>query len=164
MARATQAVPRHRKKKRYLRAARGYFGGRSKLWRIAKNAVEREGPKALNSVRMTPRERQVVNLIAEGLSNKEIAGALHLQLSTVKNHVHRILAKLEMQNPWGSVKDRMARAVIERDAPGQNRPHRAATGGNGSQRAAADHARKAAKPLVIASRPRCCAAAGHYAN
>jgi large subunit ribosomal protein L20 len=41
MARATSAVPRHAKKKKYLRAARGYFGGRSKLWRIAKNAVER---------------------------------------------------------------------------------------------------------------------------
>lgn len=41
MPRATSAVPRHRKKKKYLRAARGYFGGRSKLWRIAKNAVER---------------------------------------------------------------------------------------------------------------------------
>lgn len=41
MARVTSAVPRHRKKKKYFRAARGYFGGRSKLWRIAKNAVER---------------------------------------------------------------------------------------------------------------------------
>ena len=41
MARTTSAVPRHRKKKKYLRAARGYWGGRSKLWRIAKNAVER---------------------------------------------------------------------------------------------------------------------------
>lgn len=41
MPRATTAVPRHRKKKRYFRAARGYWGGRSKLWRIAKNAVER---------------------------------------------------------------------------------------------------------------------------
>ena len=41
MARATGGVARHRKKKRYLRAARGYFGCRSKLWRIAKNAVER---------------------------------------------------------------------------------------------------------------------------
>lgn len=41
MARATGAVPRHRKKKRYFRAARGYWGGRSKLWRTAKNAVER---------------------------------------------------------------------------------------------------------------------------
>src|SRR5262245_15956463 len=41
MARTTGAVPRHAKKKKYFRAARGYFGGRSKLWRIAKNAVER---------------------------------------------------------------------------------------------------------------------------
>ena len=41
MARATNAVARHRKKKKYLRAAKGYWGGRSKLWRIAKNAVER---------------------------------------------------------------------------------------------------------------------------
>ena len=41
MARSTGGVARHAKKKRYLRAARGYFGGRSKLWRIAKNAVER---------------------------------------------------------------------------------------------------------------------------
>jgi large subunit ribosomal protein L20 len=41
MARVTGAVPRHQKKKKYFRAARGYFGGRSKLWRIAKNAVER---------------------------------------------------------------------------------------------------------------------------
>ncbi len=41
MARATGAVPRHAKHKKYFRAARGYFGARSKLWRIAKNAVER---------------------------------------------------------------------------------------------------------------------------
>lgn len=41
MARSTNAVARHRKKKRYLRAAKGYWGARSKLWRIAKNAVER---------------------------------------------------------------------------------------------------------------------------
>ncbi len=41
MPRATNAVARHRKKKRYLKAAKGYWGARSKLWRIAKNAVER---------------------------------------------------------------------------------------------------------------------------
>lgn len=41
MARTTNAVPRHHKKKKYLRAARGYWGARSKLWRVAKNAVER---------------------------------------------------------------------------------------------------------------------------
>jgi len=41
MARVTVAVPRHRRKKKYLKAAKGYWGARSKLWRIAKNAVER---------------------------------------------------------------------------------------------------------------------------
>lgn len=41
MPRSTNAVARHRRKKKYLRAARGYWGARSKLWRIAKNAVER---------------------------------------------------------------------------------------------------------------------------
>lgn len=41
MARVTSAVARHRKKKKYLKAAKGYWGARSKLWRIAKNAVER---------------------------------------------------------------------------------------------------------------------------
>ena len=41
MARATSAVPRHRKKKRYMKAAKGYWGACSKLWRVAKNAVER---------------------------------------------------------------------------------------------------------------------------
>jgi large subunit ribosomal protein L20 len=41
MARVTGAVPRHQKKKKYFRAAKGYWGARSKLWRIAKNAVER---------------------------------------------------------------------------------------------------------------------------
>lgn len=41
MPRAKYAVARHRKKKKYLRQARGYWGARSKLWRIAKNAVER---------------------------------------------------------------------------------------------------------------------------
>jgi large subunit ribosomal protein L20 len=41
MARVTGAVPRHRRKKKYMKAAKGYWGARSKLWRIAKNAVER---------------------------------------------------------------------------------------------------------------------------
>jgi large subunit ribosomal protein L20 len=41
MARVTSAVARHRKKKKILKAAKGYWGARSKLWRIAKNSVER---------------------------------------------------------------------------------------------------------------------------
>ena len=45
------------------------------------------------SVQLTPREREVLRLVESGLSNKQIAHALDLQLSTVKNHVHNILGK-----------------------------------------------------------------------
>jgi two-component system nitrate/nitrite response regulator NarL len=43
---------------------------------------------------LTPREREIIDLIDSGLSNKEIASQLQIELPTVKNHVHRILGKL----------------------------------------------------------------------
>jgi len=47
-------------------------------------------------VKMTKREREVVELIAEGLSNKEIALRLSLATDTIKSHVHNILEKLAL--------------------------------------------------------------------
>jgi two-component system, NarL family, nitrate/nitrite response regulator NarL len=43
---------------------------------------------------LTAREREIAGLIVEGLSNKEIAARLQIELPTVKNHVHHILSKL----------------------------------------------------------------------
>lgn len=42
---------------------------------------------------LTPREREVLSLMENGLTNRQIARALDLQLSTVKNHVHNVLTK-----------------------------------------------------------------------
>ena len=42
---------------------------------------------------LSPREREVAALVAEGLSNKEIGRRLFISLATVKDHVHNILAK-----------------------------------------------------------------------
>ena len=42
---------------------------------------------------LTRREREVLALVDEGLSNKEIAVRLHIEVSTVKNHVHKLLEK-----------------------------------------------------------------------
>ena len=47
---------------------------------------------------ITRRELEILQLVAEGLSNKEIAGALCISVSTVKNHVHNALEKLQMEN------------------------------------------------------------------
>jgi len=63
---------------------------------IARDAVARGQSDVLGAVRMTRREREVINLIAEGLSNKEIAGRLHIATHTVKSHVRNIMEKLTL--------------------------------------------------------------------
>ncbi|MDQ3878253.1 MAG: LuxR C-terminal-related transcriptional regulator [Actinomycetota bacterium] len=47
---------------------------------------------------LTPRELQVARLIAEGLSNKEIARRLMISLGTAKDHVHNVLVKTGASN------------------------------------------------------------------
>lgn len=46
---------------------------------------------------ITPREQEVIGLIAEGLSNKAIAARLHIAIATVKSHVRNIMEKLSLR-------------------------------------------------------------------
>lgn len=47
---------------------------------------------------LTNREREVLNLIGEGLTNQEIADRLFIEVGTVKNHVHNLLKKLDVSS------------------------------------------------------------------
>lgn len=63
---------------------------------IATDALARGRRLALESVHMTPREREVVDLIGRGMSNREIAETLEIAAHTVKSHVRNVMEKLAL--------------------------------------------------------------------
>jgi len=81
--------------------------------RIAELAGERELKIPLSSVKLTARELEIVNLIAEGLSNKEIAQQLAVETQTVKNHIHNILDKLQLHNRLEAVEYARERKLLK---------------------------------------------------
>jgi DNA-binding NarL/FixJ family response regulator len=89
------------------------------LRRVAAVAGERRtrmGPA------LTRRELEVVGLIGRGQSNKQIAGALSIELSTVKNHVHSILEKLCVQHRAEAVSVALARGELGQLSAPQSSP------------------------------------------
>lgn len=65
---------------------------------------------------LTRREREVWALLEEGLSNKEIAARLGVEVSTAKNHVHRLFSKL-MARRRGEAAARLRRRLARSDRP-----------------------------------------------
>lgn len=65
---------------------------------ITQNSSRGSRARLLESVRLTERERQVISLLGEGLSNKEIAARMHIAVHTVKSHVHNVLEKLALHS------------------------------------------------------------------
>ena len=49
-------------------------------------------------MKLSQRERQVLELVAQGKLNKEIANELHISESTVKNHTYSLMSKLDAHN------------------------------------------------------------------
>lgn len=87
----------------------------SLLRRVAALASTHGG--ALPLTHLTSREREIIRLIDDGLSNKEIARHLGIEVATVKNHVHNILDKLQVHRR-GEAAARM-RGALRGRASGQ---------------------------------------------
>jgi DNA-binding NarL/FixJ family response regulator len=66
--------------------------------RIREAGRERDLRQVSGLPELTRREDEIMRLIAEGLSNKEIAVRLQIEVQTVKNHVHNILDKLQLDD------------------------------------------------------------------
>jgi DNA-binding NarL/FixJ family response regulator len=80
-------------------AVRGEFSCSPKVTSILCTRLARLADRAGLAVTssLTPRERQIAGMVAEGMSNKEIAQGLRIGPATVKNHVHNILDKLHVR-------------------------------------------------------------------
>lgn len=63
---------------------------------IVDHAVRESKFKLGGAVKMTKRERDVIALLSDGLTNKEIAQKIHISTFTVKSHIHNIMEKLAL--------------------------------------------------------------------
>jgi DNA-binding NarL/FixJ family response regulator len=89
----------------FLNAIRSVAGGRkilppihngSLFSQIVERAIDEGKPDLTKAIRMTNREKEVIGLISDGLTNKEIAKELRIAAYTVKSHVHNIMEKLAL--------------------------------------------------------------------
>lgn len=74
-------------------------------------------PEAVPSVQLTPREREVLELLVKGLTNKEIGAALSISDNTVRNRLRNILAKLHLENRVQVVAYALQKGLLKKTPP-----------------------------------------------
>lgn len=80
--------------------------------RLGELGRERKRRQRLEVLELSAREMEILRLIADGLTNQEIASRLYLSVHTVKNHVHRILDVLGVHSRWGAVNHAFAKGWL----------------------------------------------------
>jgi DNA-binding NarL/FixJ family response regulator len=78
-----------------------------------RKSLDRAGrPKPRND-RLTSREMEVIQLVAEGQANKQIAAELGLGIKTVEKHRERLMAKLNVRDTAGLTRYAISAGIIE---------------------------------------------------
>jgi DNA-binding NarL/FixJ family response regulator len=85
----------------------------SALHALFRDVIERAGERGVDFDPLTPRELEVLKLIAEGNTSKEIAAALVLSIKTVERHRANILEKLGMRDRVDLTRYAIRRGLIE---------------------------------------------------
>ena len=86
--------------------------------RLMREFAERGAQEDEDAARLTPRELEVLRLIAQGQSNKAIAADLVVSEKTVKTHVSNILAKLHLADRTQAALYAVRRRLVDLDSPG----------------------------------------------
>lgn len=74
---------------------------------------DRAGMLKVNGTRLTPREAEVLQLVAEGSANKQIAAQLQISIKTVEKHRQQLMDKLKIHDTAGLTRYAIASGVIE---------------------------------------------------
>lgn len=95
-------VTKNSSREEMIKAILEVFGGNKYICDEIKNNISElileENKDVPNVNALTEREIQIINLIKEGLSSKEIASELNISLKTVEVHRHNVLKKLKLKN------------------------------------------------------------------
>jgi DNA-binding NarL/FixJ family response regulator len=89
----------------------------SRLGRDSRTPLDREGRAKAAGTRLTPREAEVLQLVAEGAPNKQIAADLGISIKTVEKHRHQLMTKLGIRSVAGLTRHALATGVIEKSRP-----------------------------------------------
>lgn len=78
-----------------------------------KRSRDRDGLAKQNSARLTSREMEVLQLVAEGQANKQVAGLLGISIKTVEKHRQHLMDKLNIHETAGLTRYAMSHGIIE---------------------------------------------------
>ena len=86
--------------------------------RLREQTLQPEDAARTPDVELTQREAEVLQLIAEGYANKQIAAELNLSVKTVEKHRQQVMQKLNIHNIAGLVRHAAAKGIIEANVAG----------------------------------------------